>query len=377
VEQIILQAIDDRATDIHFEPSEHHFKVRYRIDGELFDMPVAKNIKKFQDSIINRIKIMASLDIAQSRLPQDGRILVKGNAKPIDLRVSVLPTPWGEGIEIRILPHKMDHQLDSLGMTEADFKKVNLLIHKPHGIILETGPTGSGKTTTLYTFLNEIKNPKKKIITLEDPIEYNIADVLQIQVNPLIGLDFARGLRSILRHDPNILMVGEIRDAETAAIAIRSSITGHLVFSTLHTNSAVDSIARLMDMGIEPYLIASSLEGVIAQRLVRKICPNCKEEYEPAKEILDSLPMTFKLHAKFYKGKGCAECHFSGFSERTAIFETLVIDNKIKEMIVNRAPIEQIRKYAQSIGMKTLREDGLEKAKAGITTLEEVIRVTD
>lgn len=375
VDQIFMQALNDNATDIHLEPYRNDYRLRYRIDGELYDIKMANNFKKFQEAIINRIKIMANLDISQKRLPQDGRILINANNLPVDLRVSILPTPWGEAIEIRILQHKMNLALETLGLSSEDFKKINKLINKPHGIVLLTGPTGSGKTTALYSFLNKIKSPQKKIITIEDPIEYEIEQAMQMQANPNIGFGFANALRSMLRHDPDILMVGEIRDAETAQIATRLAITGHLVFSTLHTNSAISSVARLSDMGIEPYLIASSLEGVIAVRLVRKICQHCKITYRPSRELAETFGL--KPFEKLHKGKGCSHCHQSGYKGRTAVFEILTIDNKIKEMIVNKAPTESIKKYATEKGFKTLKSDGLEKAKAGVTTVEEIYKATE
>ena len=351
VNQMLAQAVKDNATDIHIEPYEDEIKIRYRVDGMLYDVPIPQDMAYFKSTIVSRIKIMSNLDIAERRLPQDGRIKIKAGGQEIDLRVSILPTQFGESVDIRILSGSMLYSLENLGLAPSDLAILEKLIKKPHGIIFVTGPTGSGKTTTLYACLSKINNKDRKIITIEDPIEYQIKGVTQIQVHPKIGLSFAAGLRSMLRHDPDIMMVGEVRDFETAEITIRIALTGHLVFSTLHTNDAAGGVTRLLDMGIEPYLAASSVECFIAQRLVRIICHDCR-------------------------GRGCESCKFTGYKGRTAIYEFLVMDENIKDMVLNRASSDQIKKRALQSGMHTLRMDGLEKIKAGLTTLNEVIRVT-
>ncbi|MDD5680587.1 MAG: ATPase, T2SS/T4P/T4SS family [Candidatus Omnitrophica bacterium] len=380
VNQLFLQAYKDRATDIHIEPYEDEMKVRYRIDGVLYDTTIPPNIKHFQAAIISRIKIMSNLNIAERRLPQDGRIRIKVANDELDLRVSILPTPYGESIDIRLLGTNLQFDLESLGLLEKDLKIMAEMIKKPHGIIFVTGPTGSGKTTTLYACLNKINSKEKKIITIEDPIEYQIKNVTQIQVHPRIGLTFAQGLRSMLRHDPDIMMVGEVRDFETAEITIRVALTGHLVFSTIHTNDAAGGITRLVDMGIEPFLVASSVECFIAQRLVRVICPSCKKEMKPSKEILKELGVSEikdVSRVKFYSGEGCDECKYTGYKGRTAIYEILVIDNAIRDLVMARKSADVIKKLAMEHGMRTLRQDGWEKIKMGITTPAEVMRVTE
>ena len=353
VNQILLEAHQKNATDIHIEPCPGKLKLRYRIDGVLYDAKVPANIVRFLPAIISRVKIMSGLDIVERRLPQDGRAKVKIKNELFDLRISTMPTPCGESIVIRILPTTMLFSLEKLGFLERDLRTFEELIKKPHGIIFVTGPTGSGKTTTLYTALSKIKEENKgaKILTIEDPIEYELEGITQTQVNPEIGLNFARGLRSMLRHDPDIMMVGEVRDFETAEIAIRMALTGHLLFSTLHTNDAASGVARLLDIGVEPYLIASSVEAFIAQRLVRMVCPRCR-------------------------GKGCEICNSTGYRGRTAIFELLLVNEEIKKLITQKATADEIKKKAVSQGMKTLWEDGQEKIKKGITTREEVLRVT-
>ncbi len=372
VNQILTEAIQSRATDIHFEPYRDEVKVRYRIDGILYEIKVPEDIKYLYPAIVSRIKIMARLDVIERRLPQDGRIKVKllGD-KEIDLRISIIPGYFGENVVIRILPVQLLFNLEDLGLFSQDLEKVEMLLRKPHGIIFLTGPTGSGKTTTLYAFLARLNKPSVKIITIEDPVEYALEGITQIQVNPKIGLNFATALRSILRHDPDIMMIGEVRDLETAELAIRTALTGHLVFSTLHTNDACSGITRLLDIGIEPYLVSSSVRSFIAQRLVRVICPNCKEKRPIAPEFM-------KLGIKeSYYGKGCQECRFTGFKGRTAIFEILFINEEIKNMIVAKKSSFEIKKKVQKLGRKTLREYGLEKVRMGITTLEEVLRVTE
>jgi len=380
VNQILVQAINDRATDIHFEPYEDEFRIRYRIDGILYNMGIPPTIKHFESSIVSRIKVMANLDIAEKRLPQDGKIKAKVGHDEFDLRISILPTPLGESVNIRILSRSsLFLGLEKLGLIGKDLEILNSIIQHPHGIILVTGPTGSGKTTTLYAALSKINSTDRKILTIEDPIEYQLKGITQMQIQPKIGLTFANGLRSMLRHDPDIMMVGEIRDLETAELAVRTALTGHLVFSTLHTNDATGAVARLLDMGIEPYLITSSVECIIAQRLVRIICDSCKEEYIPGKEILLELLDEQSLNVKkpkFYRGKGCAACKFSGYKGRSAIYEILVINDDIRQLIMERTPSNIIKQKAVSLGMKTLRQDGLVKILKGMTTPEEVLRVT-
>jgi len=374
VNQILLEAYRDRATDIHIEPYEDELRIRYRIDGILHEAKVPKSVKHFREALVSRIKIMASLNIAERRMPQDGRIKVKIGKVDLDLRISVLPTPFGESVNIRLLSSDIFLGLGTLGLSSRHLEILESVIHKPHGVILLTGPTGSGKTTTLYACLSEINDSKKKIITIEDPIEYQLNGISQIQVLPKIDLTFARGLRSMLRHDPDIMMVGEIRDFETAETTIRTALTGHLVFSTLHTNDAAGAMTRLLDMGVEAYLLASSLECVIAQRLLRVICEDCKEVAENSAVQKKSLGIPNET--KIFIGKGCEKCRFTGFKGRTAIHEILVINDEIRELIVKRTSANIIRDKAILQGMKTLRQDGLDKVCKGITTIEEVLRVT-
>jgi len=378
VNQILLEAYKDRATDIHIEPFEKELRIRYRIDGILYDAKVPDEIRHFESAIISRIKVMSNLNIAEKRLPQDGRIKVKVGNQDLDLRVSILPTPFGESAVIRILSSGMILSLADLGLSRKDLDELDLLIKKPHGIIFVTGPTGSGKTTTLYACLSTINKVDKKIITIEDPIEYQLGGVTQIQISPQIGLTFAQGLRSMLRHDPDIMMVGEVRDFETAEITIRVSLTGHLVFSTLHTNDAASSVTRLLDMGIEPYLISSSVECFIAQRLVRLICPKCKVPVKPNVEILKELgiPETEISGLELFEGKGCDDCKFTGYKGRTGIYEFLLINDSLRDMILAREPANKIKNKAVSFGMRTLRDDGWDKIKRGLTTPTEVLRVT-
>lgn len=379
IDQVIQQAVRERATDIHIEPYDKNLRVRYRIDGLLYEVPVPSTIHHFQSAIIIRLKIMSNLDISEKRLPQDGRIQVRIDNGDYDLRISILPTAYGESIEIRILSRKqIFFSMEQLGLDAAGVDMLNKMIKRTHGIILVTGPTGSGKTTTLYSCLEKINSAERKIITIEDPVEYKLQGITQIQVHPKIDLTFANGLRSMLRHDPDIMMVGEIRDLETAELSIRTALTGHLVFSTLHTNDAPGAMARLLDMGIEPYLVASSLDCVIAQRLVRVICPDCKQEFTPHKELIEEFGVHKDRFAKarFYFGSGCDKCKFSGYLGRTAIFEVLIIDDQIKDMILNREPSNIIKQKAVAMGMQTLRLNGWEKVISGITTPEEIIRVT-
>ena len=376
VNQIILEAVRDRASDIHFEPFENDLIIRYRIDGMLFPAVTPPKMKLFQQAIISRIKIMAELNIAEKRLPQDGRIKLRVGDREIDVRVSIIPGIHGEGIVLRLLDRSsILLGLEDIGMDEDIYKAFKKIIVRPHGIFLVTGPTGSGKSTTLYAALQEINSTEKKIITIEDPVEYQIDRVFQIPTKPKIGFDFAQGLRSILRHDPDVIMVGEIRDRETADIAIRSALTGHMVFSTIHTNDAAGGLTRLVDMGIEPYLVSSSVEGLMAQRLVRKICPDCREEEKtPPKEY--AVFAEKKGFHKTFRGKGCSSCRKTGYKGRIGIFELLLMDDPIREMVMNRQSAGIIKDYAIKNGVRNLYDDGLEKVVRGYTTIEEVLRVT-
>jgi len=379
VNQLIADAIGVEATDIHIEPYEDDLRARYRIDGMLHDTGIPKTVKFFREGIISRIKIMSGLDIAEKRLPQDGRTQVNLGGHKFDLRVSILPTRYGEAINIRILPQsRLISDLFSLGIAESDVNKLSKLIHKPHGIILVTGPTGSGKTTTLYACMNMLKDTSRKIITIEDPIEYDMHGIVQMQVHPEIGFTFARALRSMLRHDPDIMLVGEIRDLETAETAIRTALTGHLVFSTLHTNDAASAITRLLDMGIEPYLVASSIDAILAQRLVRVICSNCKEPCEPEPEVATAIKSltSFDKLDKLHHGRGCSKCRFTGYHGRTVITELFLLSEKIREMTITRRHSGEIDAQARSEGMTSLFFSGLDKARQGITTYEEILRVT-
>jgi len=375
VNLIILEAIEARASDIHIEPFEKELKVKYRIDGLLVEKtPVSKRL---QAAITSRIKIMAGMNIAERFVPQDGHIEFMGKNGKIDIRVSTVPTIFGESVELRLLDRTASlMELGDLGMNEQTLEGFRKCLHKTHGIVLVTGPTGSGKTTTLYAALNSIYSPAVKMITIEDPVEYQLEGINQMPVNPKRGLTFATGLRHILRHDPDIIMVGEIRDRETADIAIRAALTGHLVFSTLHTNDAAGAVTRLIDMGVEPFLLASSLEGILAQRLVRKICPKCKEPYQPDPNLLKSLNSSFEFDSNtvFYHGVGCNECSQTGMSGRTGIFELLRITARLRELIAQRPTTEQIIKEAPADHISMVH-DGIEKVRQGITTPEEVFRV--
>jgi type IV pilus assembly protein PilB len=377
VNLVLLQAIRDKASDIHFEPFEDEFKMRYRIDGVLFEMvPPPKHVAL---AISSRIKVMASLDIAERRMPQDGRIELLVERRPVDLRVSVLPTMFGESVVLRVLDRtQVNLDLAQLGLREEDMGTIRQLINKPHGIIIVTGPTGSGKTTTLYSALKELNTPEVKILTSEDPVEYDIDGLVQVQIKTDIGLTFARCLRSFLRQDPDIILVGEIRDLETAQISVQSSLTGHLVFTTLHTNDAPSSIARLLDLGLEPFLVTATLESIIAQRLVRKICENCKEEYTPTEQQLLELGLTpddISGRTLFY-GKGCDYCNHTGFRGRRGIFETMLLEDELRELIMKHASTNLLRQAARKRGMRTLRESGLLALYDGITTIEEIVRET-
>jgi type IV pilus assembly protein PilB len=371
---IIIQAVKDKASDIHIEPEEDKVRIRYRIDGILREV---KNMPKYlQGALASRIKVMAKMDISETRRPQDGRIQIKMENKNLDLRVSSFPTVHGENIVLRILDKSsLLLGLADLGFSKNDLDDFNKVIKSPNGIVLVTGPTGSGKTSTLYGALLTINSVEKNIITLEDPVEYEIPLIRQTQINPKAGLTFADGLRSILRQDPNIVMVGEIRDKETAEISIQASLTGHLVLSTLHTNDASSALTRLIDMGVEPFLISSSVIAILAQRLVRVICQKCKEKYEPPVDVLKQLNLGERV--ELYRGKGCSKCKDTGFSGRIGIFELLLVKDEIKNMIAARMPANEIKKKAISLGMRTLYEDGIEKIKNGITTIDEVLRVTE
>ncbi len=377
VNEILLEAIDRRASDIHFEPFENEFVVRYRVDGVLHYANVPPEINRFRNAVVSRIKILAGMNIAEKRLPQDGGFKIKAHGREIDLRVSVIPMAFGEGVVLRILDRSAIRlSLPDLGMEGDTHERFMDLIQRPHGIILVTGPTGSGKTTTLYAALSTIVSPELKILTIEDPIEYYLEGINQVQVLPKVGLNFARAMRAFLRHDPDVILVGEIRDLETAETAINASLTGHLVFSTLHTNDAVSATTRLMDMGVEPYLIASSLEGVLAQRLVRTICPHCREEYVP--ENPESLPPDFdyKPGEVLVRGRGCRECLNTGYSGRRGIFELLVLNDELRQMIVQRRSAAELIPVAKEHGLRLLREDGWRLVRKGITTPEEVVRAT-
>ncbi|TYP53290.1 GspE/PulE family protein [Thermosediminibacter litoriperuensis] len=375
VNRLIAQAVHSRASDIHIEPQEGAVLVRFRVDGLLRE--VLRLPPGVLSSLISRIKIMGGMDIAEKRLPQDGRFQVTLERRSIDLRVSTMPTVYGEKVVLRILDKaNMLLTLDSLGFSAAAREQYESMIHSAYGMILITGPTGSGKTTTLYATLNALSSPEKNIITIEDPVEYLLPGINQVRVNPKVGLDFAAGLRAILRQDPDIIMVGEIRDRETADIAVRAATTGHLVFSTLHTNDAAGAVTRLLDMGIEPFLVNSSLIGVVAQRLVRLICPRCRELYEPVPGDASYAFLSESAGKKFYRGRGCQQCNFTGYQGRTAIQEILVMTDEIRALVAAKAPATEIKKAAVAGGMVTLREDGLLKAGQGLTTVEEVIRVS-
>ncbi|MBI4690492.1 MAG: type II secretion system ATPase GspE [Nitrospirae bacterium] len=372
VNVIIDNAVKDRASDIHIEPEENNVRVRYRVDGILYDkeiMPV-----RMQSAVSSRIKLLSQMNIAERRLPQDGRIRGSFAGKEIDIRVSTIPTIYGESIVMRLLDRETYFlTLAEIGFDNILVEKYESILHKPYGMILITGPTGSGKTTTLYASLDRINSPDKKIITIEEPVEYLMRGINQIQVRPKIGLTFASGLRHIVRQDPDIIMVGEIRDLETAGIGIHAALTGHLIFSTLHTNDAPGAITRLMDMGVENYLVSSTLIGVMAQRLVRRICPNCKEKHIATADIRRELGEGV---SEFWKGKGCDNCLGTGYRGRMAIFELLMVDDSIRELVMRRATVREIKDKAISLGMRTLRQDGIEKIKKGITTVDEVLRVT-
>ena len=374
---VLLQAIRDKASDVHFEPFEDEYKMRYRIDGVLYEMvPPPKYIAA---ALSSRIKVMADLDIAERRLPQDGRISLTVQGNPIDLRVSVLPTMFGESVVLRVLDRSQaSFDLGVLGLRPEDHDLVRMLIHKPNGIIIVTGPTGCGKTTTLYSALNELNDIETKIITTEDPVEYDVDGLIQVQMKPDIGLTFARCLRSILRQDPDIILVGEIRDLETAQIAAQASLTGHVVFTTLHTNDAPSSVARLLDMGIEPFLITATVEGIVAQRLVRKICENCKTQFEPSETQLMELQLMPEdvKGKKFHYGRGCSKCNGTGYRGRIGIFEIMIFTDEIRDLIMNQASTNVLRSAGLKNGMRLLRDNGLAAIYDGITTIDEIAKGT-
>jgi len=377
VNLVLSQAIRDKASDIHFEPFEHEFKIRYRIDGALYEM--APPPKALALPIISRVKVLASLNIAERRIPQDGRIKINIGGRAVDLRVSTLPTQFGESVVLRVLDQSaVQLDINQLGMPEDVFNGVQEIIRRPNGIFIVTGPTGSGKTTTLYSGLRIINTPDVKILTAEDPVEYEIEGIMQVPVNPLVGLTFAAALRSFLRQDPDVIMVGEIRDLETAQIAIQASLTGHLVLSTLHTNDAAGAVTRLTDMGVEPFLIASTLEAVLAQRLVRRVCSTCKTAYEPAPELLAQLGVarTSVGDRQFFYGRGCPSCTQSGYRGRLGIYEWLRMSEAVRDLVAQRAPTLVIRQKALEQGMRTLRDDGLRAIFDGHTTIEEVVKYT-
>jgi type II secretion system protein E len=379
VNQVIWEAYKDRATDIHFEPAEDELRIRYRIDGILHQTPMPPQLKRYQAALISRIKVMSGMNISEKRLPQDGRINVRIKGEEIDIRVSTVPTVYGESVSLRLLTRgKIFLSLDKLGFSTLEEQAIREIIIKPHGIFLVTGPTGSGKSTSLYAFLSTINSVHKRIITIEEPVEYELKGINQIAVRPEIGLTFAMGLRHILRQDPNVIMVGEIRDLETAEIAIRAALTGHLVFSTLHTNDAPSAFTRLIDMGIEPFLVASSVEAVMAQRLVRTICPHCKQEQKVETNYLRRIgfPENEIATAKFWRGAGCEDCRQLGYQGRMGIYELLILNEALRPLILNRAPASTIAQRAIEFGMRTLRTDGWNKVRNSQTTIEEVLRVT-
>ncbi len=380
VNQIIWEACQQGATDIHFEPMEEQLRIRYRVDGVLHQTPVPPQLLRFQAAIISRIKVMANLDIAEKRLPIDGRIGLKVKGRAIDIRVSTMPTVYGESVSLRLLQSGGDFVgLADLGMSERDSELIRQSIHRPNGIVLVTGPTGSGKSTSLYAYLKEINNLDIRIMTAEDPIEYEMTGVNQVLVREEIGLSFSLILRSFLRQDPDVIMVGEIRDQDTAEIAIQASLTGHLVFSTLHTNDASGAFTRLLDMGVEPFLVASAVSSVVAQRLIRRLCPVCRADLEPDMEHLREIgfPIEKLADHKIYTVAGCEKCRSTGFSGRGGIFEVLNVTEDVESLIVNRSSMNVIKQMAVSQGMTVLRDDGWRKVLEGVTVIEEILRVTE
>lgn len=377
VEVILYQAIKDQASDIHFEPFETSFRIRYRVDGTLYEMPPPP--KSLAVPVISRVKIMSGLNIAERRIPQDGRIQLKIGGKPIDLRVSTLPTSYGESVVLRILDRSVVNlDLDALGISDDITAKLRDIAHMPNGILLVTGPTGSGKTTTLYSALQEVNEIGEKLLTAEDPVEYDIEGIIQLPVNDAFGMTFQKALRAFLRQDPDRIMIGEIRDLETAQIAVESALTGHFVFSTLHTNDAAGTITRMVDMGVEPFLLCSSIAGVLSQRLIRKVCKSCRVPYDPKDEELEKLELTREDigDRKFYYGKGCPNCNESGYRGRKSICELLTMSPELMELILKNAPTMTIRAKAREQGMVTIREDGVQSIINGETTVDEVLRYT-
>jgi type II secretion system protein E len=381
VNQIIWEAFKDRATDIHIEPMETDLRIRYRVDGVLHETPMPPQLKRFQSSIISRIKVMANMDIAEKRLPQDGRISLRIRNEEIDVRVSTMPTVYGESVSLRLLMRGGGLiTMQDLGLNDHDSSLLKKMITRPHGILLVTGPTGSGKSTSLYAWLHTINSIDKRIMSAEDPIEYEMAGVNQVQMRPEIGLTFANTLRTFLRQDPDVIMVGEIRDRETAEISIRAALTGHLVFSTIHTNDSASTITRLLDMGIEPFLVASSVEGIVAQRLVRGLCPACRQPVEMDEAVLreHNFPAErLKNEGPIYEAAGCDECRGNGYKGRTGIFEILPVTDEVRPLVIAHASASEIKQRALEHGMKTLRDDGWDKVLAGITTIDEILRVTE
>ncbi len=372
VNSLLAQALADNASDIHVEPSKNIMRVRMRVDGRLRDVPSPD--KKMFLPIVSRIKILAGIDIAKTRTPQDGRFNIRESSREVGVRVSTFPTIHGEKVVLRLLDKSTAlYGIDNLGFLRDDKEKIKSVLKRPYGFILSTGPTGSGKSTTLYAILNFINSPEKNIITIEDPVEYTLEGLAQAQVNPRAGMTFETGLRSILRQDPDIIMVGEIRDRETANIAVHSALTGHLVLSTLHTNDAASAVTRLVEMGIEPFLVTSSVSCVIGQRLLRKICPECKESYYPT----PSVHKTFQIREDvlLYRGKGCPACKYKGYRGRTGVYEVLVMDDELRELIISRAPAEVLKKRAHEKGMRVMRDDAIMKVLFGTTTLEEALNV--
>ena len=381
VNQIIGEAFKDRATDIHIEPMEMDLRIRYRVDGVLHETPMPPQLKRFQSSVISRIKVMANMDIAEKRLPQDGRISVRIRGEAIDVRVSTMPTVYGESVSLRLLMRGGGLiTMKDLGLNDHDSALLQKMITRPHGILLVTGPTGSGKSTSLYAWLHTINSVDKRIMSAEDPIEYEMAGVNQVQMRPEIGLTFANTLRTFLRQDPDVIMVGEIRDKETAEISIRAALTGHLVFSTIHTNDSASTITRLLDMGIEPFLVASSVEGIVAQRLVRGLCKSCRQPVEVDPTFLreHNFPLErLAAEGPIYEAAGCDDCRGTGYKGRTGIFEILPVTDEIRPLVIAHASASAIKQQALAHGMKTLREDGWDKVLAGVTTIDEILRVTE